>query len=222
VDTRAENELEDAELFRALPRERFQSVVALLRRKRFDRHSVLFFEGQPAESLWVLQRGEIRLYKSSPDGHVITLESLVPGQVFGALSAGDSAVYPASAEALTAGVAWCLPRESFVGLLEEDPGVAVEILHIVSERLRGAHERLRSFAHDRAPRRLAQALLKSTRGGEARVTRRDLADSAGTTVETAIRTLRRFEKDGLIRGAVGLIHVLDETGLQAIAGVSKP
>ena len=49
------------------------------------------------------------------------------------------------------------------------------------------------------------------------MTRRALAEASGTTVETAIRVLRRFERDGIISGAVGRVHVVDEPALERIA-----
>jgi CRP-like cAMP-binding protein len=104
-------------------------------------------------------------------------------------------------------------------LLAEDPCIGVEVLRIVSGRLREAQERLRSFAQDAVPARLARALLDASRDGEARLTRRSLAEAAGTTVETAIRVLRRFEREGLLHGEVGVLRILDATALRRIAGL---
>lgn len=210
--------LAEAELFRALASGRRERLRALLREKRIEPRQVLFFEGEPAEFLWLLRDGEVRLYKSSPDGTITTLEVLGPGQVFGALSALEQPVYPVSAEAVREGVAWRLPKRVLLRELEEEPRLALEILRIVSGRLREAHERVRSLAHDPAPARLARSLLRASHCGEARVTRRALAESSGTTVETAIRVLRRFERDGVIRGEKGRVHVLDEQALRGIAG----
>jgi CRP/FNR family transcriptional regulator len=94
----------------------------------------------------------------------------------------------------------------------------VEILQVISRRLHEAHSRLASFAHDPAPRRLARALLRAAHAGAAQVTRRALAEASGTTVETAIRVLRRFEREGIIRGEVGRVHVVDTEALRRIAG----
>jgi CRP-like cAMP-binding protein len=211
-------ELAEAEFFRAMSPERLQRVRSHITQRDFSRGRVLFFEGQPAEHLWAIQRGEVRQYKSSPDGHVTTLEVLGPGEILGALSALEGEVYPASAEGLSEGSAWCLKRSVFMRLLVEEPLLGVEVLRVVTHRLNDARERMRSFAHDPAPRRLAQALLRAARSGEAKVTRRDLAESAGTTVETAIRVMRGFERSRLVEGSVGRIRVLDEPALRAIAG----
>jgi CRP-like cAMP-binding protein len=166
----------------------------------------------------VVRSGEVRLYKGSAKGHVITLDLLGPGEIFGALSALEAEVHPSSAEGVKRGSAWWLPRPLFLMLLGEDPRLPLEILQIVSRRLREAQERLRSFAQDPAPARVARALLRAAPTGEAHVTRRALAEAAGTTVETAIRALRGFERAGLVCGGVGHLRVVDEAGLRKVAG----
>jgi CRP/FNR family transcriptional regulator len=209
--------LEQAEFFRALgPSERARVRAAFLER-RFARQRVLYAEGSRAEHLWLLRRGEVRLYKCSPEGRLTTLETLRPGEIFGALSALVEDAYPASAEAVTQVEAWCLPRQRLLRLLEEQPRLALELLEVVSRRLREAQDRMRSLAQDPAPARLAGALLRAARGGEAAVTRRALAEASGTTLETAIRVLRRFERAGLIRGEVGRVHLVDVGALARIA-----
>jgi CRP/FNR family transcriptional regulator len=214
--TPGEVALERAELFRRLPPERIERLRPVLRERQLTRHRIVFREGQPAEFLWVLRSGAVRLTKTSPNGRVTTLEMLQAGELFGALDAGE--IYPATAEATSAARAWCLPRRVVSGLVLEHPELALEILGIVSRRLREAHERLRSFAHDAVPKRLARVLLASARGGEARLTRRALAEAAGTTVETAIRVLRRFEREGLVAGEIGLVRVVDAAALRRLAG----
>jgi CRP-like cAMP-binding protein len=209
--------LEQAELFRALAPDTLARLRPHLADRAFYRQRLLFREGEPAAALWVVRRGAVRVYHVSADGRPTTLESLGPGQIFGAISASDER-YPVSAEALEEGFAWCLPRTVLQRLLAEDPRAGVEMLGIVASRLRNAHIQLHSFAHDRAPARLARALLQVLRDDEASVTRRDLAETAGTTVETAIRVLRRLEREGILRSEAGHIAVLDRAALNRLAG----
>jgi CRP/FNR family transcriptional regulator len=197
--------------------EQLEKVQAQLRERSFERAKVLYFVGSPADYLWCVKSGEVRLYKSSRNGRITSLEILGPGEVFGAVSALDQDEYPVSAEGVKAGTVWCLPRAYFLRLLNEEPGLNRELLEIITRRLRGAHERVRSFAHDPAPSRLAQALLRVNRGGVATVTRKDLAEAAGTTVETAIRVLRTFERDGVVQGSVGKVRLIDQPALEHIA-----
>ncbi len=141
--------------------------------------------------------------------------------MFGAVSALDQDCYTASAEVVIEGTAWIIPRRVMLKLVAEVPAAAIEILVVASRRLHDAHERLRSVAHDPARTRLAQALLRASRGGKAEVTRRALAEAAGTTVETAIRVVRRFEQEGVIAGEVGRVTIIDVDALEEIAANSS-
>jgi CRP-like cAMP-binding protein len=64
---------------------------------------------------------------------------------------------------------------------------------------------------------MARSLLESDDGNRIETTRRILGESAGTTVETAIRVLRRFEQKGWLEGGVGWVRVLDRGALETIA-----
>jgi CRP-like cAMP-binding protein len=96
------------------------------------------------------------------------------------------------------------------------------LLAIVAGRLQNAHERLCSFAQGGVPERLARVVIESATDGRVEKTRRLLGESAGTTVETAIRVLRRFEQAGWIEGGVGWIQVLDLEALSRVARGEDP
>ncbi len=213
-----EAELADAEFFRAFSPAEWAAIQPRLLARSLVRQRTLFSEGDPAAFLWLIQSGRVRLYEIAANGRAITLENLGPGEIFGALSALDDTQYPATAEVLESGRAFCLPRDLLLQVLADEPRLAVELLRVVSRRLHEAHRQLRSLAYDPAPVRLAQALLRAVHDGQARVTRRALAEATGTTVETAIRVLRRLEREGIIRGEVGRLYVLDEAALRRCAG----
>ncbi len=177
----------------------------------------LFRAGDPADHLWVVERGEVRLLMSSARGQVTTLDTLRDGEMFGRWSGDPGERYAADAEATTEGRVWRLARAVVARLVDERPELSARMVQVIARRLRDAHERLHSFAYDGAPARLASALLRAGDPHCARVTRRALAEASGTTVETAIRVLRRFERDGLIRGEVGAIHIVDGDRLAALA-----
>ena len=213
--------LSSAEFFRCLGPDAFAWAEPRVKTRQFYPRRLLFSEGQSADHLWVVARGSVRLFKRSAKGQVTTLETLHPGEMFGLWSAAEGEEYTATAEGMTEGRVWRLAKGSVRYLLDREPSLRAELIQVIADRLRDAHERLHSFAYDAVPSRLASALLRAGDGtddGSAQVTRRVLAEASGTTVETAIRVLRRFEKDGLIRGEVGAIHILDPTRLGKIAG----
>lgn len=210
--------LEEVEFFRSLSPDRLKLVRQQLRERRYPKRKLLFREGQPAEFLWALRAGEVRILKTSGDGRVLALETIQPGEIFGAVAALEGTAYPASAETTSDSAIWRLSRTALLALVRQDPGLSREVLAIIARRLRNAHVRLRSVAYDPAEVRLALALLRASHAGEAIVTRRELAETAGTTVETAIRLMRRFEREGMVRGEVHHIVILDAPALRRLAG----
>jgi CRP-like cAMP-binding protein len=209
--------LEEAELFRRLDAERLARLRPHPRLEPYRPRQYLYFEGQPAEHLYVVRSGGVRLVKGTRSGRVMTLEHLRPAAVF------RESAHSESAEGIVEGEAWCLPRRVVLRLLGEDPGLTRELLGIVASRLEQAHDRLCSFAHDSVPARIARLILAAEKEGEKiEMTRRALGDEAGTTVETTIRVLRSFEQSGWVEGGVGWIRVLDRAALEQIANGERP
>jgi len=212
--------MSEAEFFRSLRPESLEWVRGVVHPRKLYPRRRLFSEGESADHLWVVQAGRLRLLKSDAKGKVTTLESLGPGEMFGMWSPDPAELYAATAEAMTDGSVWRLSKAVVTKLIDQEPGLGAEMVRVIPGRLRDAHERLHSFAYEAVPARLARAVLRAAEGSEANVTRRILAESCGTTVETTIRVLRRFEKEGLVVGTVGSIRVLDPKGLAEIAGDS--
>ncbi|MFQ5514456.1 MAG: Crp/Fnr family transcriptional regulator [Myxococcota bacterium] len=210
-------ELEQTELFSALGRDRLAKLRAHLELRPFAASEYLYFETQSAQALWVVRAGMVRTFKTSAGGHVTTLERLRPGALFGMAAAVGAARYGEGAQAVVAGEAWRVSRRLVGVLLKQEPMLSRALLAIVATRLRSAHDRLCSFAHDNVPARLARAVLEETDGERIELTRRALGESVGTTVETTIRVLRGFQREGWIEGGVGWIRVLDREALQRVA-----
>jgi CRP-like cAMP-binding protein len=208
--------LEETALFK-LFQTRIERIRPFLQLRKFEEGRYLYHEGEPAERFWTLRSGEVRTLKASTSGRVITLETLHAGDPFGMAAMSADAVYTESAQAITAGEAWRVPRRVVMSLMREDPDVGRTLLAIVAERLQRAHDRLCSFAHDSVSARMARALLESAEDERIETTRRVLGEAAGTTVETAIRVLRRFEKSRWIEGGVGWVRILDRPALERIA-----
>jgi CRP/FNR family transcriptional regulator len=220
--------LEETALFRLLGPGRIEKIRPHVREKRFGEGEFLYFEGEKAEFLWAVGAGEVRTLRGSAAGRVTTLEMLKRGDLFGVAALAPEGVYTEACQSVSEGRAWRVPRRVIAGLLRDDPEIARALLVIVAERLQRAHERLCSFAHDSVSARMARAVLEaspresSPENGRIETTRRLLGDSAGTTVETAIRVLRRFEKAGWIEGGIGWIRVLDQGALARVAAGEKP
>jgi CRP-like cAMP-binding protein len=206
--------LEETALLRALDPERRQRIGQHLLTRQFEEGEYLYHASQAAEYLWFVGSGVVRTLRGSASGRVTTLESLHPGDLFGLAAMSEGARYAETAQGLVAGQVWFLPRRSVASLVETDPALGRTLLSIIAERLQGAHDRLCTFAHHSVTERMAAALLEADDGERIDTTRRILGEAAGTTVETAIRVLRRFEQAGWIEGGVGWIRVLDRDALR--------
>ncbi len=218
--------------FRVLPSAEKEALERATRAVAVVRGQVLFTEGSAADSVWAVAEGGVHIVKSVPAGREIILEVVAPGELFGAVVAIENRPYPASAVAASDGVVWRLPAALARESCQRYPSLRGAILGHVAERLRSAHERLRSVALERVEQRLARALLTlaskigihETGGTVVKVTRQELADMTGTTVETAIRVTGRWQSLGVVSALRSSLRIADEKRLTSIAeeGVETP
>src|SRR5581483_8014346 len=160
-------------------------------------------------------------------GKDVVLELLGPGEPFGGVAVIEGRPYPASAQAAEASVVLKIPRERIVALTERHPGIVREMALMIGRRLRAAHDAVKSLAVDPVEARLAATLLRLAEQDGTRtarglalpfhLTRQSLADMTGTTVESAIRVVSRWQKRGLVRDERGRLILADVTELRALA-----
>jgi CRP/FNR family transcriptional regulator len=214
--------LEATPLFRVLDAGRRERLRSRVRTSSYGAGQYLYFDAQSADALWAVRSGAVRLLRSVAVGRVTTLETLGPGDLFGLAALFPAGPYGETAEAVTATRVWRIARSELERVLGGDPALMRGVLGIVMERLARAHERLCAFAHASVPQRLAAELLAAPDGERTESTRRLLGERAGTTVETAIRVLRRFERAGWIEGGIGWVRILDRRALERIASGEDP
>ncbi|MGD2205620.1 MAG: Crp/Fnr family transcriptional regulator [Anaerolineae bacterium] len=200
-------------------------------RRWHEKDSYLFFEGDPAEWLLFVAEGRVKMIKHSESGRETILSTFGPGQIVGEVGVLVGEVYPATAQALEPTTTLSLRRDTYVDLVRSHPDLAWALIAELSRRLLRAHETLRSMAVEKVERRVARVLLRmaNTAGerlegelpGAVRIalplSRQDIASMAGTVVETAIRTMSKFQKQGWIETREGHIILLKPHALVAIA-----
>ena len=210
--------------FRTLGVPEREMVAAATRERSVAAGKVLFSEGEPAEALWAVKEGMVHIIKFGPEGREIVLEVIPPGELFGAVAALESRAYPASAVAVEPSHVWHLPASLARELCQKHPTLRSAILDQVTGRLREAHDRLRSIALERVEQRLARMLVAlaekiGQRRGEfteLHVSRQELADMIGTTVETTIRITSKWQQAGIISSSRHRIALTDPQSLQKI------
>jgi CRP/FNR family transcriptional regulator len=212
--------------FRTLPVAERQQIATATRELRAATGKRLFVEGQPADSLWAVKEGVVHIVKHGPEGRDIVLEIIPPGELFGAVVALEDRPYPASAVAAEDSVVWRMPAALARELCLKHPTLRAAILDQVTSRLRSAHERLRSVALERVEQRLARMLLTlAEKIGQHKdgltvlsVTRQELADMIGTTVESTIRITSKWQQAGIVSSSR---HQLGLTNPEALGRIAE-
>lgn len=164
----------------------------------------IFFEKDPADRLYVVGTGRVKIFRSAPDGREVVLHIFGPGEPFGEVPLFEGGVFPASAVALEASRLLTLPRESLVRALGQDPGLALNMLAALSRRLKNFTDKVESLALLETPQRLAAYLLHESdlRDGadsfRLDISKQLLASLLGTARETLSRCLSRLVEEGAV------------------------
>jgi len=182
---------------------------------RAEREEVFFHEGDDADDVYVARSGRVRIQHFRANGSVRTVCMIGPGETFCCLPALDGGTYPATATAAEDSVVYRIPGGTFRRLVEEHPKFARLTLKHFCGRLREAGCEGCARADD-APSRLAAKLLAMADkfGNPVTLTRKELAELAGTTVETAIRVTREFENEGWLTLERGRITLRDRPAIE--------
>jgi CRP-like cAMP-binding protein len=218
--------------FSALPEVAQRDINRLFTEEKIQKDDYVFFEGDLPEWLYIVKEGRIKLVKHSDTGKDVILQIYVPGDMFGEVAIFDRKPYGASTQAMEDSTVLKLSRKDFLLFLGRHPFIATEMIMELGRQLREAHSTIKSLAVDRVEQRIASILLKlaGKLGVQEKVgivlnlplTRQDLADMAGTTVETTIRVMSRFTKAKIIKAVNGKILILDSKMLRQIAEEKEP
>ncbi len=181
---------------------------------RYPKGTVLFRDGEPAQDLWIIRRGWVRLVKKTTDSKALTLDLVTPKDRLLGLSAFSEKTYLASAITATPVEVVRIPAKAVREVLQSDAKFASCVTRIFSHRF---HHMAQAYATAFAPveQRIASVLLRLNEdfGATLPVTRREVAELAGTTVETAIRVTNRMRKENLLLMQRGKIVLMNPKGL---------
>lgn len=192
----------------------------------FTRDSVIFQQDDPADRIWLVHTGQVKVVYQEVDGREVILEMIAAGEAFGG-AVLFFPTHPATAKAMEDAVLVGFSADQYSQLLAQNPPVIMKLLRMLGARHRSMIN-MQILAGERVERRLAHILLKlADRAGQADpdgivitipLSRQDLADMSGTTLETAIRTLSRFNQQNLIKTQRGgYLVILDRPSLAALA-----
>lgn len=213
--------LKKSEVFSILKDEKLKDISAYFEKMNFKNNETIFGEGDPSDRLYILSEGNVKILKHTVMGKDVILEVMSPGDIFGGVAVLDNKPYPATAQAMKPTQVIKIGRKNLLKIMETHPELKLEIVKYFSDKLRDSHEMLKNIATERVERRIAVLLLKLSEkaGADDRgyrkidfpLTRQEISEMVGTTVETCIRTMSRFQKNGMVRSADGRLAVRSDS-----------
>jgi CRP/FNR family transcriptional regulator len=186
----------------------------------------VFFEGDPKDHVYQVEKGTVCLYKTLPDGRRQIVDFAYPGDFIGLGSPGDHVF---SAQAITLTRLRCLPAGPLHEMAAHDPRIGMQLYSALSDQLLAARDLLLTVGQRNATERLAALLLAMARRNERSgadpgrialpMTRADIADFLSLTIETVSRTFTKLRQSGVIDLAQSsLVLVRDQQALERLAG----
>jgi CRP-like cAMP-binding protein len=209
-------------LLEVLTADQRRRLLSRTRRRRFKRGEVVFHEGDPGDSLHLIDRGHVAVKRSTPLGDVATLLVLGPGEFFGEMAVVAPGPRNATVVALDPVETLALLGDAFDDLRLTHPAVDRVLVHALVTEVRRLSALLVEAHYVGADKRIYLRLADLSRifsvaGQDGPVviplTQEELAQLAGTTRPTANRVLRAAEESGALRVARGRIEVLDAPAL---------
>jgi CRP/FNR family transcriptional regulator, dissimilatory nitrate respiration regulator len=206
-------------LFNGLPPEQIDRIVRIVVKKHFNRGETIFFEGDNGTGFYMVDNGKVKIYKMSFSGKEQILHIFGPGEPFGEVPVFHGKPFPATAEALMKSSLFFFPREKFIQLIHETPSIALNMLAVLSLRLRRFTSQIESLSLKEVPARLAGYLMylseeqENTDVIELEISKGQLASLLGTIPETLSRIFAKMSEEGLIAVDGRTIRILDHTGL---------
>jgi CRP/FNR family transcriptional regulator len=214
-------------LFRRLAVDDRARVAASSRLVQHPRGARIFDEGDPADAFLAIVEGRVKVFKATPAGKELILEIFGPGDPLGAVAVYETVPFPASAIALEDTTCVRIERREFFALLEHHPAIVRGLLSGLTLRLAELTRRLADLTGARVDARFARLFLKFAQqiGREERgavfvpmpLARQELADLTGTTIETAIRIMSRWQKDGVVHTEKDGFLLVDRATLETVA-----
>ena len=206
-------------IFSVLDENELTDLAELTIERNLETGEFVFWEGDEPECFYIVATGRIKVFKHSAQGKEFIINFFDSGDMFGEVAVFEDKPFPASAQAVNDTIVLGIKKDRFISFLSARPPVSLRIIGILGGRLRDAQNRLTGFASERVEQRIARALLmlSSKLGNTLPFTRQDIAETSGTTTETAIRVLSRFKDSGIIQSTKGKIIIKDKTKLSLMS-----
>jgi len=228
VDVRG-NENGDAlagvDMFAGLEPEARQRVVAAAVPRTYRKNTLLFVEGDPGESLIILRRGAVAVFRTAPTGERAVLSVVRPPDVLGEVSLLDGSARSLSAEAIEDSTALALSRAAFIELVHASPRLLDAVMRSLGGLIRRLTEQNADHVFLDLPGRVAKTLVRLAGESTApmvtiELNQSQLAEMAGGSRQSVNQAIGSFASRGWLRTEGRRIVVTDLTALRRRAGMS--
>jgi len=215
--------LRNVPLFHGLPEGQLDRLLDIGSRKRYAREETIFSQGEEAVGFFVVLSGRVKVFKLSLEGKEQILHLFGPGEPIGEVPVFSGETFPAHAQPLEDSELLFLPGERLRKLFMEDPSLAMNMLGVLSRRLREFTRLIEDLSLKELPARLAAYLMElqelHPEADEVSLdmTKGTLAKLLGTSQETLSRMFRRMSEAGLIEVKRRTIRILDPDRLIDVA-----
>lgn len=206
-------------LFSQLDDDDLEKIRRLCVTQHYIKDQIILIEEEAGNTLFLIQKGRVKVSRISDDGREVILSILEPGDFFGELSLIDGKVRSASVTAIEDSEVLMLRRGDFLGLLADYPQISISLMKELAARIRKSDTQIKSLSLQDAMGRVASSLIMlaedhgRVRKGEVVIPKiplqHDLANMAGTSRETISRVFRYLQDAQLIQRSGRRITILD-------------
>ncbi len=221
------NIIAESSLFMGLPENQLEDIKNIAHEKHYNRGEIIFSDGDDGNGFYIVATGRVKIYKVSMEGKEQILHIFGQGEPFGEVPVFTGKRFPANAEAISKSSLIFFPRAAFIDLISKNPSLALNMLGVLSKRLRQFTVQIENLSLKEVPGRLAAYLVllskeqKNDESIELNISKGQLASLLGTIPETLSRILGKMTDRGLIQVNGRTIALLDLYELEELAEHGK-
>jgi len=201
-----------------------ESISKIIFEKTADRGEMVLLEGEPADNLYFVASGVVKVFKTSVEGKEQILSIVRPGESFNDVSIFDGEPNPVSAQAMGPVLLYGIKKNEMEAIVQNHPQIAINVIKVLVERVRHLLSLVEDLSFKHVIGRVAKILVEHV-GGEIsrgrRLTQQEMAAMAGTAREVVGRSLKELEESGAIKLDRHRIIITDKEALQKIIEVSS-
>jgi CRP-like cAMP-binding protein len=200
-----------------------QAVGRVAFARKVARGEIILHEGSPAQALFFVAAGAVKVFKTSPEGKEQILSIVRPGESFSDISVFDDGVNPASAQAMGEVLLYGIARNDVDDIMKKNPQIALNVVRIMASRVRQLLSLVEDLSFRHVTGRVAKILLEygsDRTDPRPRLTQQEMAAMAGTAREVVGRSLKSLEQSGAIRLESHRVVISDREALRRM--VAQP